>query len=197
MKLLVVTSHPRPDSLTANIAKRFTAGLSEAGHEYEVADLYAEKFNPLLFPEDEPDWDHPNKIYSEEVIREMKRIEASEALVFIFPVWWYSLPAILKGYIDRVWNYGFAYGPTKLPVQKIRWIAMVGFSEEQFKKRDYDRMMEHHLNIGLADYCGVKDSIVHFMYNTLGEFERNAEEEKEKYFAGLLDKAYQLGAYFG
>lgn len=56
-------------------------------------------------------------------------------------------------------------------------------------------MMEHHLNIGLAGYCGVKDSNVHFMYNTLGEFEDLAE--KEKHFTGLLDEAYQLGASFG
>jgi len=73
---------------------------------------------------------------------------------------------------------------------------MVGFSEDQFIKRGYDQMMEHHLNIGLADYCGVKDSKVHFMYNTLGEFEENAEEEKENYFTGLLDEAYQIGASF-
>jgi putative NADPH-quinone reductase len=82
MKILVVTTHPRSDSLTANITKRFTAGLSKAGHKYEIADLYAEKFNPLIFPEDEPDWDHPNKVYSEAVRREMKRIEASDALGF-------------------------------------------------------------------------------------------------------------------
>jgi NAD(P)H dehydrogenase (quinone) len=196
MKILVVTAHPRSDSLTAHITKRYTAGLNKAGHAYEIVDLYKEKFNPLIFPKDEPDWDNPDKTYSEEVIHEMKRIESSEALVYIFPVWWYSMPAILKGYIDRVWNYGFAYGPNKLPVQKIRWIAMVGETEKQFKKRNYHLMMEHHLNIGLADFCGVSDSKVHFMYNTLGEFEAYAEEEKERHFEGLLDKAYELGVSF-
>lgn len=53
--------------------------------------------------------------------------------------------------------------------------------EEKFKKRDYDRMMEHYLNVGLAGYCGVKDSKVHFMYNTMGEFEENAEAKKKAF----------------
>lgn len=179
MKLLIVTAHPRRDSLTANVIQSFTRGLNKNNHDYEIADLYVERFNPLIFSEDEPDWDNANKVYSKEVMREMERIEAHDALVFIFPVWWYSLPALMKGYIDRVWNYGFAYGPHKLPVEKIRWIALAGFTEEKFKKRDYDRMMEHYLNVGLAGYCGVKDSKVHFMYNTMGEFEENAEAKKK------------------
>lgn len=196
MKILIITAHPRTDSLTANMTKAFTEGLNKSDHDYEIADLYAEKFNPLIFSEDEPDWDNSNKVYSRKVTEEMERIEAHDALVFIFPVWWYSLPALMKGYIDRVWNYGFAYGPRKLPVEKIRWIALAGFTEEKFKKRDYDRMMEHYLNVGLAGYCGVKDSKVYFMYNSIGEFEENVKEKKEKHFKGLLDKALQLGASF-
>jgi NAD(P)H dehydrogenase (quinone) len=196
MKILVVVAHPRTDSLTSNITERFTAGLSEAGHEYEIADLYAEGFNPLLFPQDEPDWDNPNKVYSNEVLREMNRIRASDALVFIFPVWWYSMPAILKGYFDRVWNNGFAYGTAKLPVQKIRWIALVGVTQDQFEKRSYHLMMQHHLNMGLAGYCGVQDSKVHFIYNTLAEFDESLQEKNENHFAALLNEAHKMGHTF-
>ncbi|OAV62432.1 hypothetical protein A6F49_06915 [Enteractinococcus helveticum] len=87
---------------------------------------------PLVFPKDEPAWDDPNKTYSETVMREQKRIEEHHALVYTFPVWWYSMPAVMKGCIDRVWNHGFAYSPAKLPVQKVQWIALVGVTEEQF-----------------------------------------------------------------
>lgn len=104
MKVLVVSAHPRSGSLTASLTKRFIEGLSAAGHEHELVDLYAEEFNPLLFPEDEPDWENPSKIYSDVVMQEQKRIAEHDALVYTFPVWWYSLPAILKGYIDRVWE---------------------------------------------------------------------------------------------
>lgn len=73
--------------------------------------------HPFLFPEDEPDWENPDKQYSEAITREQQRITEHDALICSFPVWWYSMPAILKGDIDRVWNYGFAYGPRTLPVQ--------------------------------------------------------------------------------
>ncbi|MCY9510030.1 NAD(P)H oxidoreductase [Paenibacillus larvae] len=197
MKILVVTAHPRENSLTQSITERFTEGLAAAGHEYEVADLYAEGFNPLLYPQDEPDWHNPDKAYSEEVQREMARIRASDALAFIFPVWWYSVPAILKGYFDRVWNYGFAYGPAKLPVQKIRWIALVGGTQKKFEKRNYHLMLQQHLNIGLAGYTGVEDSAVHFMYNsTFDEFTEENHETIEAHFNGLLNEAYRIGHMF-
>lgn len=196
MKILVVVAHPRTDSLTSNMTKRFTEGLTEAGHEYEIADLYAEGFNPVLYSQDEPDWNNPNKAYSDEVLREMDRIRASDALVFIFPIWWYSMPAIMKGYFDRVWNYGFAYGPAKLPVQKIRWIALVGETQAQFEKRGYHLMVQQHLNVGLAGYTGVQDSSVHFMYNTLGKFDESLQEKNNVHFANLLNEAYQVGHTF-
>ncbi|WP_312107967.1 NAD(P)H oxidoreductase [Brevibacillus reuszeri] len=193
MKILVVVAHPRTDSLTTSMMKRFTEGLGEAGHQFEIADLYADGFNPVLYPEDEPDWSNPDKKYSNEVLHEMERIRSSDAIAFIFPVWWYSVPAIMKGYIDRVWNYGFAYGPAKLPVQKIRWIALVGETQSQFEKRSYHVMMEQHLNVGLAQYTGVNDSTVHFMYNTYGKFNENVQNQRKAHYATLLNDAYQIG----
>ena len=102
MKILVIVAHPRKNSLTASITKRFTEGLIKAGHQYELLDLYAEGFNPILYTQDEPDWNNANKVYSKEVVLEMERIKASDAITFIFPMWWYSMPAIMKGYLDRV-----------------------------------------------------------------------------------------------
>ncbi|KJD45937.1 NAD(P)H oxidoreductase [Paenibacillus terrae] len=193
MKVLIVTAHPRSDSLTMSITHRFAEGLTAAGHEYDTADLYREAFNPVLLPQDEPDWNNESKLYSDEVLSEMERIKSSDAMVFIFPVWWYSFPAIMKGYIDRVWNLGFAYGEIKLPINKIRWIALVGDTQSHFRKRDYDTMMEKYMNIGMAEYVGVKDSQVHFMYNTLGEFEDNQETNLDSLYNNLLDEAYNIG----
>jgi NAD(P)H dehydrogenase (quinone) len=56
----------------------------------------------VLREADEPDWNDPDKIYSEDVQREMQRIERNEATVMVFPVYWWSMPALLKGWIDRV-----------------------------------------------------------------------------------------------
>src|SRR5262245_29894305 len=104
MKVLLVSAHVRDSSLTRAVADAFAAEGAENGHEVERADLMAEGFDPVLREVDEPDWDNPDKRYSVEVQREMARIERNEATVMVFPVWWWSMPALLKGWIDRVWN---------------------------------------------------------------------------------------------
>ena len=107
MKTLLVVAHPRQNSLTAFVAKQFADTLQRNGHEVEYADLVAEEFDPVLREEDEPDWEHPDKQYSQGVRNEMRRVERNSATVMIFPIWWWGMPAILKGWIDRVWNHGW------------------------------------------------------------------------------------------
>lgn len=63
MKVLIVAAHPRLDSLTLSITNQFAKGLREAGHEYEIVDLYRENFNPVMYTQDEPNWDNESKIY--------------------------------------------------------------------------------------------------------------------------------------
>ncbi|MBJ6364314.1 NAD(P)H oxidoreductase [Paenibacillus sp. GCM10012307] len=195
MKVLVVASHPRQNSLTLSIARKVTDGLVEAGHEFEFADLYTEQFNPLLYPPDEPDWANPRKTYSPEVQREIQRIQTSDAIVFVFPVWWYGLPAMLKGYIDRVWNYGFAYGDAKIPISKVKWIGLVGETKEQFAKRECDVLLNTLLNSYIASFCGVEDSTVHLLYNTVPDFGGNEEQAKAHYDA-FLSEARRIGLEF-
>ncbi|UYZ15329.1 NAD(P)H oxidoreductase [Brevibacillus sp. WF146] len=192
MKVLTIVSHPRKESLTFSVAERFVQGLADAGHEVEVADLYGEEFHPLVLEKDEPDWENPRKSYSSRVQAEMARLKRNDGLAFIFPLWWYSLPAITKGYIDRTWNYGFAYGGSRLPHKKVLWIPLVGETEESLKKRQFDAMISHYLNVGLAGYTGISQSEVAFLYNTLAE-DMDSEEEIKQHYDSLLKRAYELG----
>ncbi|MDA5108031.1 NAD(P)H oxidoreductase [Brevibacillus thermoruber] len=192
MKVLTIVSHPRRESLTFSVAERFVQGLADAGHEVEVADLYGEEFHPLVLEKDEPDWENPRKSYSARVQAEMARLKRNDGLAFIFPLWWYSLPAITKGYIDRTWNYGFAYGGSRLPHKKVLWIPLVGETEESLKKRQFDAMISHYLNVGLAGYTGISQSGVAFLYNTLAE-DMDSEEEIKQHYDSLLKRAYELG----
>lgn len=192
MKVLTIVTHPRRESLTFSVAERVIQGLTDAGHEVEMADLYGEEWNPLVYEQDEPDWDHPEKKYSARVQAEMERISRNEGLVFVFPLWWYSLPAMTKGYIDRAWNYGFAYGGSRLSHKKVLWIPLVGETEESLKKRNFDTMISHYLNVGLAGYTGISQSEVAFLYNTLAEDIENADEIKQHY-ESLFNRAYELG----
>jgi NAD(P)H dehydrogenase (quinone) len=71
----------------------------------------------------------------------MHRIERNEATVMVFPVYWWSMPALLKGWIDRVWNNGWAYGARKFPQQRAWMIGIAGAVESGYTKRGYDTAM--------------------------------------------------------
>ena len=174
MKTLLVVAHPRSDSLTAEAAKRFAQALRQNGHEVELADLAAEKFDPFLREDDEPDWDNPDKQYSPAVANEMRRIERNDATVMIFPIWWWSMPALLKGWIDRVWNYGWAYGARGFTHRRVWMIGVAGGDLASFQKRGYDKAIDIQLKVGILDYCGVKEARLEVLY---GGLEGKAEVE--------------------
>ncbi|WP_145320160.1 NAD(P)H oxidoreductase [Paenibacillus xylanexedens] len=185
MNVLVVVSHPRKDSLTFQVAERFVQGLAEAGHGYEILDLHGIGFDPILREMDEPDYTQENQVFSPEVETEMERLKKHDAVAFVFPLWWWHLPAMLKGYVDRVMNNGFAYGANMLPHQQMLWIALSGVTEEQMQKRNYGQSIANLLNVGIADYCGVSQSRVEFLYETL--------ESKPEHYEALLNHAHHLG----
>ncbi|MDN4605825.1 NAD(P)H oxidoreductase [Paenibacillus sp. F6_3S_P_1C] len=185
MNVLVVVSHPRQDSLTFQVTNRFVQGLAEAGHNYEILDLHEIGFNPILRDKDEPDYTQEYQVFSPEIETEMERLKKHDAVAFVFPLWWWHLPAMLKGYVDRVMNNGFAYGANKLHHQQILWIALAGATKEQMKKRNYDDSITNLLNVGIADYCGVSRSRVEFLYETL--------EARPEHYETLLIQAHQLG----
>ena len=95
---LWVSAHPRSDSLTATLRDAGVARLRADGWSVDVADLYAEGFDPVLVEEGGAD-----------VRAEQRRLVAADLVVLQFPLWWYGPPAMLKGWIDRVFERGFAY----------------------------------------------------------------------------------------
>lgn len=166
----LIWAHPRTDSLTAKVAQAIAEELSLRGWGVNELDLYRSGFDPVLQSVDEPDWTNPNKTYSTEVMELSAELASADAAFIVFPIWWYSTPAILKGYIDRVWNHGIFYGSgRKLPFDSLRWIALAGEPEASLAKRGLDKSMSHLLNVGIAGFCGARDSQVHILYDTLGE----------------------------
>ena len=189
MKVLTVITHPRTDSLTFQVANHFITGLEKEGHEVTILDLYRSGFNPVLHETDEPDWKAEHQQYSKETEKQISLMKEHDGLAFIFPLWWWSMPAMMKGYIDRVWNYGFAYGPNKLEHQHILWLSLAGAPIERFEKREYDKMMTHYFNVGLADYCGIANSKFELLYETI--------DVKLGYTEEWFTKAYNLGLNYG
>ena len=172
MKVLVVMAHPRRDSLTGQVADAVMAGLAEAGHEAELADLYREGFDPTMAPPDEPDWGREDKRYSAAVQAEVERLNRNRAVVLVFPIWWWSFPAMLKGWIDRVWNKDIAYGARKLGHRRALAIGLSASSAEGYAEDGYDKAMETEIVAGLFSFCGIEDGRLAFLHGSTEGGER-------------------------
>lgn len=189
MQVLAVLAHPRRQSLTGAVFDRLNAGLRAAGHGVTEVDLTAEGFDPRLGPADEPDWDDATKVYSPEVQREMARVRAHQGIVMVFPVWWWSVPALLKGWIDRVWNRGFAYdGAENLSGHQALMVGVAaGGSKTYDGARGYRAAMEVQLTQGVLAYCGIEGGRLELLLDSTGS---DADR------ARLLAEAEALGRGF-
>jgi putative NADPH-quinone reductase len=108
MRYLVVYAHPVEGSYAAALHRCVIQTLTEAGHEVDDCDLYAEGFQPVLARAERQAYHQVGRNTSH-AEKEIERLKRAEGLVFVFPTWWYGLPAILKGYLDRVWLPGVAF----------------------------------------------------------------------------------------
>ncbi|HYU12949.1 MAG TPA: NAD(P)H-dependent oxidoreductase [Stellaceae bacterium] len=130
MRILVVHAHPLRDSFTAVLRDAIVAKLREGGHEVDECDLYGEGFDPVLTAEERRAYNttQPDMAAVEPYVA---RLRAAEALVFCFPTWWYGMPAILKGWFDRVWVTGVAFtlpeggGAIRPALHNVRKFAVV------------------------------------------------------------------------
>lgn len=108
MRVLVVLAHPLKESFAASIARTAVAALEAKGHAVDLIDLYAEDFDPRLSAAERASY--MTGRYDRSAIEPYaERLRAAEALVLVFPQWWFNLPAILKGFIDRVFAPGVAF----------------------------------------------------------------------------------------
>lgn len=108
MKCLVVIAHPLADSLCHTLARSAIESLSAAGHEVVVEDLYRSAFDAALGAAERQSY-YGARFDGSAVQEQIDRLLAAEALVLVFPTWWFGFPAILKGWFDRVWAPGVAY----------------------------------------------------------------------------------------
>ena len=107
MNALIVYTHPNPASFNHAIYETAKRTLDQAGYAVECRELYAERFEVAL---DAADFEaFAGARVPADIEREQHLIAKADLLVFIYPVWWYDRPALLKGWIDRVWTRGFAF----------------------------------------------------------------------------------------
>ena len=124
MNVLIVFAHPEPASFSAALKNQAVATLTAAGHAVVVSDLYAQGWNPALGPQEfdhdradaafldlacEQEHAFANDSHAADVRAEQAKVGAAELVLLHFPVWWFGMPALLKGWVDRVFSRGFAY----------------------------------------------------------------------------------------
>jgi putative NADPH-quinone reductase len=112
MRVLVIFAHPLEDSYAAALRDVVVETLSAGGHEIDLCDLYKETFDPVMSARERSVYrDTVHNIVA--VGEYVQRLRQAEGVIFVFPTWWYGMPAILKGYLDRVWLPGvaFEFGP--------------------------------------------------------------------------------------
>jgi NAD(P)H dehydrogenase (quinone) len=242
MKVLTIYANPNPRSFCHAIMEQFTQGLKDAGHESEVIDLYAIRFDPVLKPKDAPSWINESlpmevlegmnlkkqaiesasnpfqrlavrmmlrnkstqdilkmawKMRPKDIIQQQEKVARAQGLAFISPIWFVGFPAILKGWIERVYTAGFAFGLTmegwkgdlkgRIPLlkhEKVQIINTTLFNEESYKA-GFEPALKRLIDDFAFRYPGIK-KVEHTYYYAVS----GADDQTRQ---GYLQNAYRLG----
>lgn len=162
MHALIVITHPLPQSLSHSVATKIAAGISHSdpNHSVEIADLAAEGFDPRFTADDIAV--HLKQVSPPiDIAFEQARIDRADALVLIYPVYWWSMPALLKGWIDRVFTNGWAYDEgsdgksvKKLQYLQVHLVAIGGADMRTYARHGYFGAMKTQIDHGIFNYCG-------------------------------------------
>jgi len=224
MKVLIIYAHPNPMSFTHAILDNFVRGLIEAGHQYEIVDLYKIKFNPVFQDMDSAffvDEDMPKDLFQQidmrkmiielaggpikrfiaklyiknksdkdliklissqkpkDVLKQQKKISESDILVIITQVFWMHFPAIVKGWMERVLTYGFAYRLSengwkgdpdgRIPLLKIKKAVIMHptfFDEKSYRERGFKAAMEKTIDDWSLKYPGI-ENVDHLYFHSI------------------------------
>ncbi len=181
MNTLVIYAHPKDTSYNAAIKDTVLEALKKRGDTVELRDLYAMDFNPVLR------FDHQK---APDVEQEQKYISNADEIVIVNPIWWYSMPAILKGYIDRVLTYGFAYAYTEngvdglLKGKRVTIINTAGGTQEAYASGGYDEALARTIVNGIYRFCGLEITKHHIVHNVI--------QGSDEYRAGALKEIAAL-----
>lgn len=184
MNHLIVYAHPFEDSFNHAILETAVSTLESKGHSVVVRDLYALGFNPVLSPADFKALRSGQT--PEEIATEQAYIKNADAITLIYPLWWTSMPAILRGYIDRVFAYGFAYQYTKegmveglLTSKKGVMITTQGTPNMYYDASGMTNSLKQTTDEGIFGFCGV-DSLDHLFFGGISTSDEIARKEMLK-----------------
>ena len=197
MNVYIVFAHPSRASFNREVLGAFTRGLRDAGHSYEVGDLYEMDFRSEM---DAAEYHRevgrePEAPVPDDVRREQEKISRADALAFIYPVWWSDCPAKLKGWFDRVFTYGYAYFYseaeerfTKISIEKALVICPAGHTTEHLEETGIAEAMRRIMLNDRLLGVGVKEARLEILGGMM--------PKDDTFKRANLEKAYELGRFF-
>lgn len=196
MHIYILFAHPSKESFNKAVLDAFAQGLRDAGHTYEIGDLYEMDFNPEMngyHYQREVGLD-PEAPVPHDVKMEQNKISGADALAFIYPVWWSDCPAKLKGWFDRVFTYGYAYyydeseeRYTKIETKKAIVICSAGHTVEHLEEIGIAESMRRIMLNDRLLGVGVQEATMEILGGMMPKDETYRQEN--------LKKAYQLGRW--
>lgn len=192
MKNLIVYAHPNSGSLNHFFKQTVLLSLQKSGEEIEVRDLNQINFNPVLCLDD-MSGQRMGKV-ADDVKTEQDFITWADRIIFIYPIWWTGMPAIMKGYIDRVFSYGFAYrydqGIQKglLTGKKTIIINSHGKSNAEYEAMGMDKALALTSDTGIFAYSGLEIQ-EHFYFDKADR----ASQENVSDWENQLKAAFKIG----
>lgn len=185
MHILTVLDHPNPGSFSAAAAARFMEGAKSVGHTAELADLHAEGFDPRWTCADTAEQTPAD------VLAEQTRIARAEAICLVFPLYWWGMPSMTKGWVDRVWSWGWAYDQLDDPEVSLQpprsgvVLVPAGARSDEMERNGYRKSLETEWLQGTFGFFGWSPRRLELLCGSTGGLERRQ---------ALLDRCYEVGA---
>ena len=188
MHVLTVLDHPNPSSFCSAIARRFMDGALDAGHSVELADLNAEGFDPRWTMADIEADGGANA--PADVLAEQARIARADAICMVFPLFWWGMPATMKGWVDRVFSWGWAYDQLDNPEGSLLrprtgvLLVPAGARSDEMESKGYTDALETVWTQGTFGYFGFAPRRLELLCGATGSAARRE---------ALLARAYACG----
>ncbi len=198
MNVLIVYAHPEPMSFDAKLKEHAVHTLKQRGYAVQVSDLYAMHFKAIVDPDDfiapadetffnlrtEQMNAALNRTFTPDILREQEKVMWANLIILQFPLWWYSFPAIMKGWIDRVMAYGFAYGLGRsLRPRRAMLVITTGGPTRPFTPELQESMSQllHHIQRGTLRLCGLEVLPPFAIYGAMDATPEQREEFLKQY----------------
>lgn len=167
MKQLIIYSHLNPKSFTKAIAEKVEENAKIKGDEIKVIDLYSDGFNPVLGM---PDVAHQfmGQVIPEDIKKYQEMVSWADHITVVYPMWWAQMPAILKGFIDRVFSYGFAFSISPNGVEQLlkgktaHVYINTNTPSEIYEQTKMHEAQNRVINEGIFGFCGIKTEVTFF-----------------------------------